>query len=87
MGIKSIYQSFLQSWLAWNELTPIWVFFAIAIPSIFVTTLIVVFQKWMEQGEDTWFKRLAIFFFGRSLAVPKSPSSLVGEKFDPAMLA
>ena len=46
----------MQSWLSTNSTTPLWLFFVIAVLSMFVTTFVVLFLKWMEKG---WLKSLS----------------------------
>jgi len=78
----------LQTFLSTNTVTPLWVFFIIAIPSVFVTLLFILFLKWMEKEEDTWLRRtFRIIFWKKKTALPQlSYEDAVNLKIDPSLL-
>ncbi|KDQ21182.1 hypothetical protein BOTBODRAFT_25607 [Botryobasidium botryosum FD-172 SS1] len=60
--------SFATSWLSTNTTTPLWVFFVISVVSIFATTIIILFLKWMEKGRG---RKIAKYLFGPMFPSPK----------------
>jgi hypothetical protein len=46
------------------------VFFAIAFPSMLVTTLVIALLKWLEKGEDSLARRVARRMFGVFPSIP-----------------
>jgi hypothetical protein len=76
-----------QAWLSTNTTTPLWVFFVVAIPSLFVTIFIVILLKWMEK-RDSWLRRLVErVFWKTSRSLPSlNYEDAIDLKFDPALL-
>lgn len=75
--------SFAVSWLSINSSTPLWVFFVVAMPSIFVTTLIILYLKWRERfRREMGLSNVVVYLFRRLIGLSTDGGFPNSEKFN-----